>query len=46
MSWTFVPVPGGTEVTIIADNVPDGIGKPDHDAGMQSSLENLARFAE
>lgn len=46
MSWIFVPVDGGTEVTVIADNVPDGIAKADHDAGMQSSLENLARFVE
>jgi uncharacterized protein YndB with AHSA1/START domain len=46
MTWSFVPVSGGTEVTIIADNVPDGIGKADHDAGMQSSLANLARFLE
>ena len=46
MTWSLAPVPGGTEVTIIADNVPDGIGKADHDTGMQSSLENLARFVE
>jgi uncharacterized protein YndB with AHSA1/START domain len=46
MSWILVPLPEGTEVTIIADNVPDGIGKADHAAGMASSLENLARFVE
>jgi uncharacterized protein YndB with AHSA1/START domain len=46
MTWSLVTVPGGTEVTIIADNVPDGISKADHDAGMQSSLANLARFVE
>jgi hypothetical protein len=26
--------------------VPSGISKQDHDAGMRSSLENLARFVE
>jgi uncharacterized protein YndB with AHSA1/START domain len=46
MTWSFAAVAGGTEVSIIADNVPDGIGRDDHAAGMQSSLENLARFVE
>jgi uncharacterized protein YndB with AHSA1/START domain len=44
MSWTFQPEDDGTLVTIRADNVPTGIRPEDHDAGLNSSLENLARF--
>ncbi len=33
-------------VTVTADNVPNGISKADHDAGMRSSLENLTAFVE
>ncbi|HKY37321.1 MAG TPA: SRPBCC family protein [Polyangiaceae bacterium] len=46
MTWSFDAVPDGTLVTVTAENVPRGISKQDHDAGMQSSLENLARFVE
>lgn len=42
----LTPVSEGTEVTIIAENVPEAIKKEDHDEGMQSSLENLAKFTE
>lgn len=46
MTWTFEPVGGGTQVSIVAENVPEGISKADHDAGLASSLANLARFVE
>jgi uncharacterized protein YndB with AHSA1/START domain len=46
MTWTFQPEEEGTLVTIRAENVPAGIRPEDHDAGLKSSLENLARFAE
>lgn len=46
MSWHLSPVRGGTKVTIICENVPDGIRQEDHDAGLQSSLKNLAIFVE
>lgn len=46
VSWTFVPVPPGTEVTVRCENVPEGISREDHQAGLTSSLENLARFVE
>ena len=42
VTWSLASVPGGTEVTVTADNVPDGISKPDHDRGLHSSLANLA----
>jgi len=44
--WTFVDVPGGTEVTIVCENVPEGIRPDDHATGMRSTLENLAAFTE
>ena len=44
MTWTFEPLARGTRVTVTADDVPPGISKEDHDAGLRGSLENLARF--
>lgn len=46
MSWSFEPAPDGARVTVTAENVPSGISAEDHAAGLASSLENLARFAE
>ena len=40
------PVAGGTEVSIVCEEVPSGISAADHEAGMASTLENLARFTE
>ncbi len=44
MAWDFVAVPDGTRVTISCENVPKGIGPEDHQAGLSSTLDNLARF--
>lgn len=44
--WTFTPVESGTEVVVRCENVPDGISPEDHDAGLRSTLENLATFTE
>ncbi len=38
--------PGGTEVTVLCENVPPGIRREDHLQGINSSLENLADFTE
>jgi uncharacterized protein YndB with AHSA1/START domain len=46
MTWTLVAVPEGTKVTIVCENVPEGIRQEDHDAGLRSTLENLAAFTE
>ncbi|MBB6670369.1 SRPBCC family protein [Cohnella nanjingensis] len=46
MTWALAAVPGGTQVTIVCQNVPEGIRKEDHDEGLRSSLENLAAFVE
>lgn len=39
-------VPGGTEVTFIAGDVPEGIRAEDHIQGMNASLRNLASWVE
>ena len=44
MTWSFEPTAVGSTVTIVAENVPPGISQADHDAGLRSSLENLAKF--
>lgn len=44
--WTFSPTPSGTEVTVRCENVPEGIGREDHAAGLASTLDNLAALTE
>jgi uncharacterized protein YndB with AHSA1/START domain len=44
MTWSFDSLGEGTRVAITVTNVPSGISKADHDAGLRSSLENLARY--
>ncbi|GGP09355.1 SRPBCC domain-containing protein [Oceanobacillus neutriphilus] len=44
--WFFEAVSDGTKVTVICENVPEGIRKEDHDTGLRSTLENLAIFME
>ena len=44
--WLLEPVSEGTKVTIVCENVPEGIRKEDHDTGLGSTLENLAIFTE
>lgn len=46
ITWRLTPKPEGTQVTITCENVPAGISKADHDAGLRSTLENLAAFVE
>ena len=46
LTWTLRDVPGGTEVTVLCENAPEGIKPSDHEAGIRSSLENLAAFTE
>lgn len=43
---TLAAVSGGTEVTIRCENVPSGVRPSDHQAGITSTLENLAAFIE
>lgn len=46
ITTTFRPVSAGTEVTVVCEDVPEGIGESDHKAGIASSLANLAAFVE
>lgn len=46
MTWSLSPAADGTEVVIVCENVPEGISKDDHDAGLASTLANLAAFTE
>lgn len=44
MTWTFDPEGEGTRVTIVADDVPAGISRADHEMGMRSTLANLQGY--
>lgn len=44
--WALDPVLDGTHVSITCENVPEGISREDHDAGLSSTLANLAHFTE
>ena len=46
MTWEVAAHPGGTEVTIRATDVPEGISAEDHAAGLSSSLAQLAAYVE
>ena len=46
MTWELAAVDVGTRVDIRADGVPDGISAEDHEAGMASSLANLAAYLD
>lgn len=44
MTWEVTAADAGTRVTIVAEDVPDGISAQDHAAGLDSSLTNLAAY--
>lgn len=44
MTWLLESADEGTKVTILAEDVPPGIGAEAHAAGLRSSLENLAAY--
>jgi uncharacterized protein YndB with AHSA1/START domain len=46
MVVTFENKDGGTEVTMLFENIPPGIRLEDNEAGTRSSLEKLARYVE
>lgn len=46
MGWALSPADSGTLVTVTAQDVPPGIAPVDHEAGMRSSLANLANLLE
>jgi uncharacterized protein YndB with AHSA1/START domain len=46
MTWTLTAAPGGTNVAIRCERVPEGIRPDDHEAGLRAALANLAAFTE
>ena len=46
MTWSVSSVPGGTNVSIICENAPEGIGQEDHETALRSTLDNLATLVE
>lgn len=45
-TWYLEAISEGTKVTIVCENVPEGVRKADHYKGLNSTLENLATFTE
>jgi len=45
ISWILEPAENGTLVTVRCEDVPAGIRAEDHQAGLTSTLSNLAKFA-
>lgn len=46
LTWSFVDADGGTEVTVLCENIPRGIRPEDNEEGSRSSLDKLAAFLE
>ncbi|WP_040832150.1 SRPBCC family protein [Nocardia jiangxiensis] len=46
MTWHITDTVEGTEVTVTATDVPPGIDQAAHEAGIASSLANLASYLE
>ena len=46
MTVTFADVAGGTEVTLLHENVPSGVRPEDNEAGSRQSLQKLAALLE
>ena len=46
IAWILNPVQSGTLVTVRCEDVPVGVEAEDHQAGLESTLSNLAAFAE
>lgn len=44
MTWDIEQISNGVRVTFSATDIPVGISPEDHAVGLQSTLENLARF--
>jgi uncharacterized protein YndB with AHSA1/START domain len=43
---SFADADGGTEVTMLCEDIPQGIAPADNEAGSRSSLQNLAALLE
>lgn len=46
VTWSLADVDGGTEVTVLMENLPQGIRLEDNELGSRQSLRKLAVFVE
>jgi uncharacterized protein YndB with AHSA1/START domain len=46
MTWTLTDAPGGTEVTLVHDGVPDAVSPEDNETGTRMALAHLAAYVE
>lgn len=46
ITWNLNSASGGVDVVVTCENVPPGVRQEDHDVGLRSTLENLARLLE
>jgi uncharacterized protein YndB with AHSA1/START domain len=46
ITWDLTDADGGTQVTVICENIPRGIRLEDNETGSRSSLQKLAAFIE
>ncbi|MCM3781581.1 SRPBCC family protein [Neobacillus mesonae] len=46
MTWNLEPAPKGINVTIVCENVPEGIDQHEHEEGLKSTLAGLAALIE
>jgi uncharacterized protein YndB with AHSA1/START domain len=46
ITWSLADADGGTEVTVLCEDIPKGISLEDNETGSRSSLRKLAEFIE
>lgn len=46
ITTSLAPTPGGSEVVVVHDGVPDAVPRADNETGMRMALAKLARLAE
>ena len=46
MTWSLADVRGGTEVTVLCEDIPAGIRLEENERGSKQTLQNLTRFVE
>jgi hypothetical protein len=46
ITWHLADAAGGTEVTVLCEDIPTGIRLEDNELGSRSSLQKLAAFIE
>jgi len=46
ITWTLADAAGGTEVTVLCEDIPKGIRLEDNELGSRQSLRKLAAFIE